>query len=138
MAIEFLISLIGVFLVTVLLLKWLIPVLISKKVGQRILTIGPRWHQSKEGTPTMGGITFILAILLVMSGFAIYSFVGGKNERLFVGGVFTHRSVVRRKLIGIRMLLSTKLPVSSKNRQIIRKLVANFNCNWIAELLTDC
>ena len=82
MAIEFLISFIGVFLVTVLLLKWLIPVLISKKVGQKILTIGPRWHQSKEGTPTMGGITFILAILVVLSGFAVYYFVGGKNEKL--------------------------------------------------------
>lgn len=82
MAIEFLISFISVFLVTVLLLKWLIPVLKSKKVGQKILDIGPRWHKSKEGTPTMGGIAFILAILIVMSGVAIWSFVEGKNERL--------------------------------------------------------
>jgi phospho-N-acetylmuramoyl-pentapeptide-transferase len=77
MAIEFLISLIGVFLVTVLLLKWLIPVLISKKVGQRILAIGPRWHQSKEGTPTMGGIGFILPVMLVMAGYFIYTAVVG-------------------------------------------------------------
>ena len=82
MAIEFLISFIGVFLVTVLLLKWLIPVLKSKKVGQKILDIGPRWHKSKEGTPTMGGVAFILAILIVMCGVAVYSFVNGKNERL--------------------------------------------------------
>ena len=82
MAIEFLISFIGVFLVTVLLLKWLIPVLKSKKVGQKILDIGPRWHKSKEGTPTMGGVAFIIAILIVMSAVAVYSFVKGKNERL--------------------------------------------------------
>ena len=82
MAIEFLISFIGVFLVTVLLLKWLIPVLKSKKVGQKILDIGPRWHKSKEGTPTMGGVAFILAILVVMSIVAVYSFIKGKNERL--------------------------------------------------------
>ena len=82
MAIEFLISFIGVFLVTVLLLKWLIPVLKSKKVGQKILDIGPRWHKSKEGTPTMGGVTFILAILIVMSAVAVYSFINGNNERL--------------------------------------------------------
>lgn len=82
MAMEFLISFIGVFLVTVLLLKWLIPVLKSKKVGQKILDIGPRWHKSKEGTPTMGGVAFILAILIVMSGIAVYSFINGKNERL--------------------------------------------------------
>lgn len=82
MAIEFLISFIGVFLVTVLLLKWLIPVLKSKKVGQKILEIGPRWHKSKEGTPTMGGVAFILAILIVMSAVSVYSFIKGKNERL--------------------------------------------------------
>ena len=82
MAIEFLISFIGVFLVTVLLLKWLIPVLKSKKVGQKILEIGPRWHKSKEGTPTMGGVAFILAILLVMCGIAVYSFFKGTGERL--------------------------------------------------------
>ena len=67
MAMEFLISFIGVFLVTVLLLKWLIPVLKSKKVGQKILDIGPRWHKSKEGTPTMGGVAFIMAILIAMA-----------------------------------------------------------------------
>lgn len=82
MAMEFLISFIGVFLVTVLLLKWLIPVLKSKKVGQKILDIGPRWHKSKEGTPTMGGVAFIMAILIVMSAVAVYSFINGNNERL--------------------------------------------------------
>ena len=82
MAIEFLISFIGVFLATVLLLKWLIPVLKSKKVGQKILEIGPRWHKSKEGTPTMGGIAFILAILLVMCAVAVCSAVNGNSERL--------------------------------------------------------
>ncbi len=82
MAMEFLISFIGVFLVTVLLLKWLIPVLKSKKVGQKILEIGPRWHKSKEGTPTMGGIAFIIAILLVMCAVAVYSVIKGNSERL--------------------------------------------------------
>lgn len=82
MAIEFLVSFIGVFLVTVLLLKWLIPVLKSKKVGQKILEIGPRWHKSKDGTPTMGGIAFILAILIVMCCISVYSFIKGTGERL--------------------------------------------------------
>ena len=46
--------------VTILLLVKLIPILKSKKIGQKILEIGPRWHKSKEGTPTMGGISFIV------------------------------------------------------------------------------
>ena len=53
------------FLGTVLISKKLIPILKSKKMGQRILEIGPRWHKSKEGTPTMGGIAFIFAGVIV-------------------------------------------------------------------------
>ena len=56
----FLISL----LLTVLFTKKLIPIIKSKKYGQRILEDGPNWHKAKEGTPTMGGIGFILAILI--------------------------------------------------------------------------
>ena len=52
------------FLITVLVLRRLIPFLKSRKMGQKILEIGPRWHKSKEGTPTMGGLAFIAAILV--------------------------------------------------------------------------
>ena len=58
-------ALILTFLVTVLISKKLIPVLKSHKMGQPILDIGPRWHKSKEGTPTMGGLAFIAAAVLV-------------------------------------------------------------------------
>ena len=44
--------------------KLLIPKLIEKKMGQKILAIGPRWHMKKEGTPTMGGLCFVLPILI--------------------------------------------------------------------------
>lgn len=52
-----LVSLLG----TVLISRPLIPYLKSKKMGQKILEIGPRWHKNKEGTPTMGGLAFIAA-----------------------------------------------------------------------------
>ncbi len=39
---------------------WLIPWLKRLKYGQTINEIGPRWHKSKEGTPTMGGLMFII------------------------------------------------------------------------------
>ena len=58
-------ALVVTFVVTVLISRKLIPILKSKKMGQKILDIGPRWHKSKEGTPTMGGIAFIVAILAV-------------------------------------------------------------------------
>ena len=56
--------------VTLLVGKFLIPMLRALKAGQSIKEIGPTWHQSKQGTPTMGGIMFIVGILaaVVISG----------------------------------------------------------------------
>ncbi len=61
----FAISLVCVFIPTVLLSRYLIPVLKSKKMGQKILDIGPRWHKTKEGTPTMGGLAFLLSVTVI-------------------------------------------------------------------------
>ena len=41
---------------------FLIPYLHKLKFGQTILDIGPSWHKNKQGTPTMGGLMFILAV----------------------------------------------------------------------------
>ncbi|MBQ7225029.1 MAG: phospho-N-acetylmuramoyl-pentapeptide-transferase [Clostridia bacterium] len=60
----FLILFISTFILTFAFTRWLIPVLKKNSVGQKILEIGPKWHKNKEGTPTMGGIGFIAAILL--------------------------------------------------------------------------
>ena len=50
------------FFVCVIVSPFLIPFLRKLKFGQEILEIGPNWHKNKKGTPTMGGIAFILAI----------------------------------------------------------------------------
>lgn len=44
--------------------KKLIPYLHKLKFGQTILDIGPSWHKNKQGTPTMGGIMFIIGIFV--------------------------------------------------------------------------
>ncbi len=44
----------------------LIPLLRRLKAGQAIKTDGPTWHMSKQGTPTMGGIMFIIGIAVAM------------------------------------------------------------------------
>ena len=67
MILEFISVALAIFVLTVILEKLIIPILQSHKVGQRILEIGPRWHKNKAGTPTMGGICFIMAILVVMA-----------------------------------------------------------------------
>ncbi|MEL4106014.1 phospho-N-acetylmuramoyl-pentapeptide-transferase [Oscillospiraceae bacterium WX1] len=40
----------------------LVPYLRRKKAGQSIREDGPVWHRCKQGTPTMGGIMFIIGI----------------------------------------------------------------------------
>lgn len=60
-----------VFLATAIISRYLIPVLKSKKMGQKILDIGPRWHKSKEGTPTMGGLAFLFAACVVGAVFCV-------------------------------------------------------------------
>lgn len=52
------------FAVTAGIVPILIPYLKKLKFGQEILEIGPKWHKKKEGTPTMGGIAFILGTLV--------------------------------------------------------------------------
>ena len=68
----FTLSIILSLILTLALEKKFIPFLMRIKMGQVILEIGPRWHKSKEGTPTMGGIFFITAITLVTLAFGTY------------------------------------------------------------------
>ncbi len=50
----------------------IIPALHKLHFGQTIKEIGPTWHQKKSGTPTMGGLTFYLGILVgVSAGYAL-------------------------------------------------------------------
>ena len=79
---EFISVALAIFLLTVILEKLIIPILKSHKVGQRILEIGPRWHKDKAGTPTMGGICFIMAILVVMTIASVFIAVKGESKIL--------------------------------------------------------
>ena len=69
--IQFIISAAVCFAATAVIARKFIPVLKSIKMGQKILDIGPRWHKSQEGTPTMGGLFFIIPILAVGIVFAV-------------------------------------------------------------------
>ena len=46
----------------------LLPVLRALKAGQSIREIGPTWHNSKAGTPMMGGLMFIFGTILCLVG----------------------------------------------------------------------
>ena len=50
-----------------------IPYLRKLKFGQTILDIGPNWHKSKQGTPTMGGIMIIAGVLAALCAAFTYA-----------------------------------------------------------------
>ncbi|MEA5012366.1 MAG: phospho-N-acetylmuramoyl-pentapeptide-transferase [Angelakisella sp.] len=61
---------------------WLLPILRKLKFGQMILDIGPSWHKSKQGTPTMGGVMFIFGIVIAsVAGYLILEFNSPLSSR---------------------------------------------------------
>lgn len=60
------------FVLTALLGLIVVPALRRARVGQAIKEDGPVWHMSKQGTPTMGGIMFILAAGAVSLGWGVW------------------------------------------------------------------
>ena len=70
-------ALIG-FVVTLGIGFLVVPFLRRLKFGQTILDIGPNWHKSKQGTPTMGGFQFIIGtVAAVLLTVVIASIMGG-------------------------------------------------------------
>lgn len=78
--IVFFATLVAAFALTAVISHFLIPVLASKKMGQKILEIGPRWHKSKEGTPTMGGIAFLITTAVLGIALCVYLFISAGAE----------------------------------------------------------
>lgn len=54
------------FLITVVLMPFFIPFLKRLKFGQSIREDGPKSHMVKQGTPTMGGIVFVIATIVAL------------------------------------------------------------------------
>lgn len=72
------------FAVTALVGRFLVPALRRMKAGQSIKTDGPTWHMSKQGTPTMGGIMFIVGITAAVLVLGWREFIQGDYSALFV------------------------------------------------------
>jgi phospho-N-acetylmuramoyl-pentapeptide-transferase len=102
---------IGLFL-TLVGTPLLIKLLARRGYGQYIRDDGPRDHQAKRGTPTMGGIAFILATLAAygltkvitgeqptISGVLVLFLMAGMG---LVGFLDDYIKIVRRRSLGLR------------------------------------
>lgn len=102
---------IGLFL-TLIGTPLLIKLLARKGYGQFIRDDGPRGHAGKKGTPTMGGISFILATLIAyaltkvitsseptFSGLLVLFLMAGMG---LVGYLDDYIKIVKRRSLGLR------------------------------------
>ena len=62
----------------------LVPLLRKLKAGQMIREDGPTWHMSKQGTPSMGGLMFLLSIAVAVLIAGRESFAMGDSAHLVV------------------------------------------------------
>ena len=77
------------------------------RIGQRIRDEGPAGHQTKSGTPTMGGLLIIVATVVP---YAIFSSFGARSLAVLfallgcglIGFIDDYLSVVRRRSLGLR------------------------------------
>ncbi len=73
---------VAAFGITAILGFGIIPWLRKLKFGQTILEEGPKWHKSKQGTPTMGGIMFIIGIFFSAAAMLVVNYVTGNKLEL--------------------------------------------------------
>ena len=132
----------------------LIPILKKMHAGQRISSYVANRHQSKEGTPTLGGLIFILPTLLVVLGLLItskmeltedlkialfvfisYAFIGflddflslkrGKNE-----GLTTFQKLFMQLIVAL-IVFYLYIQNGGQTRLVVSTLGINIEMKWL-------
>lgn len=62
---KYIIVFVATFLISIFVALLILPVLRNKNLRQTIYELGPKTHEKKQGTPTMGGLIFIIPIFIV-------------------------------------------------------------------------
>ncbi len=130
-----------------------IPYLRRLKYGQTILDEGPKWHKSKQGTPTMGGIMIvagvIVAIILALifsaitdkafvrelkNNYNVVSIFGGLVFALLcgiIGLVDDYIKVVKKRNLGLTAKQKTVLQIIAIVAYLTSLLLSGVNTTWI-------
>lgn len=96
------------FAVSVILCPIVIPILKKMKFGQYIREVGPKSHQSKTGTPTMGGMIILAGVIVTSLIFMIVE----KNTKIapvlfmtvgfgLIGFIDDYIKVVKKRNLGL-------------------------------------
>ena len=104
------------FFTTIIVALIIIPILKKVKVGQIERDDGPESHLKKQGTPTMGGIIFMISIILCVLGAYIYCKINLKLELIknilplliltigfgIVGAIDDFKKLVLKNTVGLK------------------------------------
>ena len=82
------------FMLSTILGLIIIPIIKKKKLGQRISSYVGEVHKKKEGTPTMGGLIFVLSTLLAMTGLIVTHKIELTTNLLIVLFVFVGYALI--------------------------------------------
>lgn len=69
---EMLVAVVSGFALTIMAMPIVIGFFRTKQLGQTTRDEGPKWHEIKTGTPTMGGIVFLVAAIISIIWVAIW------------------------------------------------------------------
>lgn len=129
----------------------LIPFLKKLKFGQTIREDGPKWHASKEGTPTMGGILIILgmfvaiavaALLAPVLGSSLFKAAGQKTVGWiaaaglalgmgFIGFIDDYIKVVKKRNLGLTARQKTFLQLLVSAAFLSTLGLSGMNTTWL-------
>ncbi len=128
------------FLLALILAPWILPWLRRLKCSQSILEIGPSWHkETKQGTPTIGGLIFIIPTIVVAVILGIGGMLKGDFRLLLsllfaigcgvIGFIDDYIKVVKKRNQGLTVMQKT-LPLLLL---IALYLAGLYACNIISD-----
>lgn len=95
------------FIITVILGPIIIPILKKLNIGQNVREDGPKTHLTKSGTPTMGGIIIVIALLVttISSGLLnsdMYILLVSTIGFGLIGFIDDYMKIVNKRSLGLR------------------------------------
>ena len=111
MTIDICLILLASLVMSALLTKKAIPVLTRLKAGQNIREDGPQSHLKKAGTPSMGGIAFIIATVAVYAAYMLINGTFSLDSALIIlcfagygaiGFVDDYAKIMHKQNLGLR------------------------------------
>lgn len=113
------------FILTVILGRLFIPMLKRLNLGQNIRDDGPAKHFKKTGTPTMGGVFFLTAVVLISLGFLFSDAeLMGKTEGLVLLLVIMAFGIIGFLDDFIKIALRRSLGLRAKEKLLLQIALA--------------